>query len=121
QEVANWPRRSAHHGRGAGHPVNGGSAGRAFGAPRRFAGERRPQSRGLLPAWRTPIPPPPVSVAGWPLIGEPLAKAWTLASENLEEALRQASPLLKGFGRWLLSANPSGRFLEPSSQLSGNL
>jgi predicted PurR-regulated permease PerM len=56
-----------------------------------------------------------------PLIGEPLAKAWTLASENLEEALRQASPLLKGFGRWLLSANPSGRFLEPSSQLSGNL
>jgi hypothetical protein len=50
------------------------------------------------------IPPPPVSVAGWPLIGEPLAKAWTLASENLEEALRQASPLLKGFGRWLLSA-----------------
>jgi len=65
--------------------------------------------------------PPPVSVAGWPLIGEPLAKAWTLASENLEEALRQASPLLKGFGRWLLSANPSGRFLEPSSQLSGNL
>ena len=50
------------------------------------------------------IPPPPVSVAGWPLIGEPLAKAWTLASENLEEPLRQASPLLKGFGRWLLSA-----------------
>jgi predicted PurR-regulated permease PerM len=50
------------------------------------------------------IPPPPVSVAGWPLIGEPLAKAWTLASENLEEALRQASPLLKGFGRWLLGA-----------------
>jgi len=50
------------------------------------------------------IPPPPVSFAGWPLIGEPLAKAWTLASENLEEALRQASPLLKGFGRWLLSA-----------------
>ena len=50
------------------------------------------------------IPPPPDSVAGWPLIGEPIAKAWTLASENLEEALRQASPLLKGFGRWLLGA-----------------
>jgi hypothetical protein len=50
------------------------------------------------------IPPPPDSVAGWPLIGEPIAKTWTLASENLEEALRQASPLLKGFGRWLLGA-----------------
>ena len=50
------------------------------------------------------IPPPPGSVASWPLIGEPIAKAWTLASQNLEEALRQASPLLKGFGAWLLSA-----------------
>jgi predicted PurR-regulated permease PerM len=50
------------------------------------------------------IPPPPGSVAGWPLIGEPIARTWTLASQNLEEALRQASPLLKGFGAWLLSA-----------------
>ena len=50
------------------------------------------------------IPPPPNSVAGWPLIGEPIAKAWTLASEDLEAALRQASPLLKGFGSWLLGA-----------------
>jgi len=50
------------------------------------------------------IPLPPDRVAGWPLIGEPIAKAWTLASQNLEEALRQASPFLKGFGAWLLSA-----------------
>jgi predicted PurR-regulated permease PerM len=50
------------------------------------------------------IPPPPDSIAAWPLIGEPIAKFWTLASENLEQALRQASPLFKGFGRWLLSA-----------------
>jgi predicted PurR-regulated permease PerM len=50
------------------------------------------------------IPPPPDSVARWPLIGEPIAKAWTLASEDLEAALRQASPLLKGFGSWLLGA-----------------
>ena len=50
------------------------------------------------------IPPPPDSVAGWPLIGEPIAKAWTLASADLEEALRQASPLLKGFGGWLVGA-----------------
>lgn len=50
------------------------------------------------------IPPPPESVAGWPLIGERIARAWTLVSQDLQEALRQASPLLKGFGRWLLSA-----------------
>ena len=50
------------------------------------------------------IPPPPESVTGWPLIGEPIAKAWTLLSQDLEEALRQVSPLLKGFGLWLLTA-----------------
>ena len=50
------------------------------------------------------IPPPPDSIAGWPLIGEPIAKAWTLASGNLEEALRQVGPLFKGFGLWLVSA-----------------
>jgi predicted PurR-regulated permease PerM len=50
------------------------------------------------------IPPPPNSIAGWPLIGEPIARTWTLASEDLEKALLQASPLLKGFGSWLLGA-----------------
>jgi len=50
------------------------------------------------------IPPPPDSVAQWPLIGEPIAKAWTLAYEDMGEALRQASPLLKRFGTWLLNA-----------------
>ena len=49
------------------------------------------------------IPPPPASVAGWPLIGERIARAWTLLSNDLQEALRQASPLLKMFGPWLLS------------------
>ena len=50
------------------------------------------------------IPPPPESVSGWPLVGEPIAKAWTLLSQDLEEALRQVSPLLKGFGLGLLTA-----------------
>jgi len=50
------------------------------------------------------IPPPPESVMGWPLIGEPIAEAWTLASENLQQALREASPFLKAFGGWLLGA-----------------
>ena len=48
------------------------------------------------------IPPPPDSVAAWPLIGEPIAQAWSLASQDLEKALHQASPLLKGFGHWIL-------------------
>jgi predicted PurR-regulated permease PerM len=34
------------------------------------------------------IPPPPDRIAAWPLIGEPIAKFWALASENLEQALR---------------------------------
>jgi len=50
------------------------------------------------------IPPPPDNVARWPLIGEPIARAWTLASEDMGEALRQASPLLKRFGTWLFNA-----------------
>jgi predicted PurR-regulated permease PerM len=50
------------------------------------------------------IPPPPDSVARWPLIGEPIARVWTLASRDLVEAFRQASPLLTRFGSWLLSA-----------------
>ena len=50
------------------------------------------------------IPPPPESVASWPLIGEPIARTWALASQDLEAAVRQASPMLKGFGVWLLGA-----------------
>lgn len=49
------------------------------------------------------IPPPPDSVAGWPLVGARIARAWTLLSQDLQEAVRQASPHLKGFGPWLLS------------------
>jgi predicted PurR-regulated permease PerM len=34
------------------------------------------------------IPPPPPGVAGWPIAGEGIANLWTLASTNLEAALR---------------------------------
>jgi len=50
------------------------------------------------------IPPPPDSVARWPLIGETIARFWTLASQDLSQAFRQAGPLLSHFGPWLLSA-----------------
>jgi predicted PurR-regulated permease PerM len=50
------------------------------------------------------IPPPPDSVARWPLVGEPIARFWSVASQDFGQALRQASPLLKHAGSWLLSA-----------------
>jgi predicted PurR-regulated permease PerM len=50
------------------------------------------------------ISPPPERVASWPLIGEPVAKFWTMASQDFGQAFRQASPLLKHVGAWLLSA-----------------
>ena len=42
------------------------------------------------------IPPPPASVARWPLIGKPIAKAWTLASEDLEEAAAPGESFTEG-------------------------
>ena len=50
------------------------------------------------------IPMPPESVAGWPLIGQPLDKFWRLASVNLGGALVEIEPQLKVLGKWLLSA-----------------
>ncbi len=50
------------------------------------------------------IPPPPDSVAAWPLIGKPLHKFWSLASVNLEAALVEIGPQLKPFTGWLLGA-----------------
>jgi predicted PurR-regulated permease PerM len=50
------------------------------------------------------VPPPPESVALWPVVGKPLQQFWLLASVNLREALAQIGPHLKPFGRWLLAA-----------------
>jgi predicted PurR-regulated permease PerM len=51
------------------------------------------------------VPPPPSSVAEWPLVGERLHSVWATASENLETALREAGPLVKGVVRWLASTS----------------
>jgi len=48
------------------------------------------------------VPPPPASVASWPLIGEPLDRFWRTASENLGTALKPVAPQLKALGTWLL-------------------
>ena len=63
--------------------------------------------QALSTAWESgtlKIPPPAESIADWPLIGEKLHKYLTLASVNLEAALKQIAPQLKSAGAWLFSA-----------------
>ena len=50
------------------------------------------------------IPPPPDSVADWPVIGEQVHGFWSLASVNLGEAARQVAPQIQALGGWLLAA-----------------
>ena len=50
------------------------------------------------------IPPPPDNLHNLMIIGQPLAKFWLLASENIHSALQQLTPVLKVIGSWLLSA-----------------
>jgi predicted PurR-regulated permease PerM len=40
------------------------------------------------------VPPPPAHLEEWPVVGEPLDEAWTLASTNLEEALAKYGPAI---------------------------
>jgi predicted PurR-regulated permease PerM len=51
------------------------------------------------------IPPPPESVAEWPLVGRQVSETWTLAAKNLEAALTRFEPQLKQLGGWLLGAS----------------
>ena len=41
------------------------------------------------------IPPPPVGVESWPVIGEPVDKLWSLAASDLGQALRSFAPQIK--------------------------
>ncbi len=50
------------------------------------------------------IPPPPSTIAGWPLIGAPLARVWLLASRDLSELLREFAPQIKAALPGVLSA-----------------
>jgi len=50
------------------------------------------------------IPPPPENLDKLMFIGEPLAKFWLLAYENIQSALQQLTPVLKIIGSWLLTA-----------------
>jgi predicted PurR-regulated permease PerM len=50
------------------------------------------------------IPPPPPTIATWPIVGKPLSDLWRVASNNLPAALRSLAPQLKEAANGLLSA-----------------
>jgi len=50
------------------------------------------------------IPPPPESVAGWPLIGEKLSAFWSEASADPKGTLGRVEPQLRKLGKWLVRA-----------------
>lgn len=73
----------------------------------KFFGEVIDGTRNLatqLDAGTLTIPPPPAKVATWPLVGDHLNDAWSLASSNLDSAIERYQPQLKAIGAWLLSA-----------------
>jgi predicted PurR-regulated permease PerM len=58
---------------------------------------------GRLSAGEVTVPPPPATLAAWPLVGERLEQLWRLASVNLLSALNEVQPQIREFARWLLS------------------
>jgi predicted PurR-regulated permease PerM len=50
------------------------------------------------------IPPPPPSIATWPIVGKKLSDLWRLASDNLSAALQSFAPQLKTAANGLLAA-----------------
>jgi len=53
------------------------------------------------------IPPPPASVADWPIVGDQVHAFWATASRSLATALAQIETQLKEVGLWLLGAMAS--------------
>ena len=51
------------------------------------------------------VPPPPPNVESWPLIGAPLNRIWSMASNDFTEALKMLAPQLKTILPGLLSAS----------------
>jgi predicted PurR-regulated permease PerM len=54
------------------------------------------------------IPPPADGVAEWPIIGENVHAAWSLAATNLEAAVNKFEPQIKELGRSLLGRAAAG-------------
>jgi predicted PurR-regulated permease PerM len=51
------------------------------------------------------VPPPPATVGNWPIIGAPLNRVWSLASNDLTKAVRSFAPQIKEVLPGLLSAS----------------
>src|SRR5215470_15095977 len=58
-----------------------------------------------LKAGTLTVPPPPPAVGNWPIIGVPLARTWSLASNDLTVAIRSFAPQIKEILPGLLSAS----------------
>jgi predicted PurR-regulated permease PerM len=60
------------------------------------------------------VPPPADRVAEWPLIGEPVHRAWSLAATNLEAFVLQMKPQLLAVGKWAvgMAASTGGAILQ---------
>jgi predicted PurR-regulated permease PerM len=48
------------------------------------------------------VPPPPATVADWPIVGGQLHAFWRTASQNLGAALDPLHPQLRAVGQWVL-------------------
>jgi predicted PurR-regulated permease PerM len=48
------------------------------------------------------IPPPPESVADWPLIGKKIYGTWERAAVNLPQVLEEFTPQIRALGSWAL-------------------
>jgi predicted PurR-regulated permease PerM len=51
------------------------------------------------------VPPPPPTIEHWPIIGAPLARAWSMASTNLTDAVTRLGPQIKSVLPGILSAS----------------
>jgi predicted PurR-regulated permease PerM len=65
---------------------------------------------GRLKEGEIEVPPPPTTVANWPIMGGRLHALWATASGNLEAALGQVKPQLKAIGHWILSTGATAGF-----------
>ncbi len=57
---------------------------------------------GEFAAENIEVPPPPASVADWPIVGDRVYDLWLGASRNLESALVKLGPYLRDIGLWLV-------------------
>ena len=64
--------------------------------------ESAEQAVGVVRSGEYHIPPPPESVAGWPLVGERLHATWLSASTDLTALVQKWGPQLKGASMTLL-------------------